>query len=61
MEYTLIFNATTADVAQGQDPATAPAYWAAWNAYIGAMFGAGIVKSGNGLQQRAAGSTHAQG
>jgi hypothetical protein len=50
MEYMLIFKETDADIAQGQDPATAPAYWAAWNAYIGAMYGAGIVVSGNGLQ-----------
>jgi hypothetical protein len=28
----------------------APAYWGAWNAYIGALMGAGIVVSGNGLQ-----------
>ncbi len=50
MEYMLVFNETAADNAQGQDPATAPAYWGAWNAYVGAMYGAGIVVSGNGLQ-----------
>ncbi len=50
MEYMLVFNQTADDVAKGQDPATAPAYWGAWNAYVGAMYGAGIVVSGNGLQ-----------
>jgi hypothetical protein len=57
MQYMLIFKQTDADVASGEDPATAPAYWGAWNAYIGAMYGAGIVVSGNGLQPPHTGTT----
>jgi hypothetical protein len=57
MHYMLIFKETDADIASGQDPATAPAYWGAWNAYIGAMYGAGIVVSGNGLQPPHTGTT----
>jgi hypothetical protein len=50
MEFMLMFRETTADIDQRNDPATAPAYWGAWNAYIGALAGAGVVVSGNGLQ-----------
>ncbi len=50
MHYMLILKETDADIASGQNPATAPAYWGAWNAYVGAIYGAGIVVSGNGLQ-----------
>lgn len=57
MHYMLIFKETDADIASGQDPATAPAYWAAWNAYVGAMSGAGFVVSGNGLQPPHTGTT----
>jgi hypothetical protein len=50
MHYMLAFSETTAEVAKRSDPELAPAYWAAWNVYIGAMSQAGIVVSGNGLQ-----------
>lgn len=50
MQYMLIFNESTAEVARRDDPAAAPAYWGAWQAYIGALGGAGVVVSGNGLQ-----------
>lgn len=49
MEYMLMFRETEPMIAQRDDPQEAPAYWGAWNAYIGAINGAGIVKSGNGL------------
>ena len=57
MEYMLIFRETAADVAQRDDPAHAPAYWGAWNAYVGAMYGAGVVVSGNGLQPPSSATT----
>ena len=57
MEYMLIFRETAADVVQRDDPAHAPAYWGAWNAYIGAMNGAGVVVSGNGLQPPSSATT----
>ena len=50
MQFMLIFNETTAENGRRDDPAAAPAYWGAWNAYVGAMWGSGVVVSGNGLQ-----------
>lgn len=50
MEYMLIYRETNDAVAQRDDPQAAPAYWGAWNAYIGALMSAGVVVSGNGLQ-----------
>jgi hypothetical protein len=57
MEYMLMYRETEAEFAKRNDPASAPAYWGAWNAYIGAMMGAGIVVSGNGLQPPHASTT----
>jgi hypothetical protein len=50
MHYMLMFYETADEVARRDDPAQAPAYWAAWNAYVGALAGSGAVVSGNGLQ-----------
>lgn len=50
MQYMLIFRETLAEIDRREDPAESPAYWGAWNAYVGAMVGAGVVVSGNGLQ-----------
>jgi hypothetical protein len=50
MQFMLIFKETTAEVARRDDPAAAPAYWGAWEAYVGALYGSGIVVSGNALQ-----------
>lgn len=50
MQFMLSFSETAADFANRDNPATAPAYWGAWNAYVSAMGQAGIVVSGNGLQ-----------
>jgi hypothetical protein len=50
MQFMIVFNETTAEVARRDDPAAAPAYWGAWEAYMGAMYGSGIVVSGNALQ-----------
>lgn len=50
MQYMLIFREEMAQFAEREDPARAPAYWGAWNAYIGAMGQAGVIVSGNGLQ-----------
>ena len=43
MQYMLIFRETPAEVGRRDDPAAAPAYWGAWNAYIGALGGACVV------------------
>jgi hypothetical protein len=50
MQFMLMFRETTAEVAKRDDPAAAPAYWGAWNAYVGALAGSGVTVSGNGLQ-----------
>ena len=50
MEYMLMFYETPAELARADDPAHVGAYWGAWNAYVGALAGSGIVRGGNGLQ-----------
>ena len=50
MQFMLIFQEPASEFAKGADPLAAPAYFGAWNAYIGAMGGAGVLVSGNGLQ-----------
>lgn len=50
MQFMLMFSETAADIACRDSASEAPAYWGAWNAYIGAMSQAGIIVSGNGLQ-----------
>lgn len=50
MQFMLIHKETAEDLAQRSNPETAPAYWGAWNAYIGAMGQSGIIVQGNGLQ-----------
>jgi hypothetical protein len=50
MQFMLIFKETAADHAQRSNPETSPAYWSAWNAYVGAIAQAGIIVHGNGLQ-----------
>ncbi len=50
MVYMLMFFESTAEVGRRDDPAQAPAYWGAWEAYIGAIRASGCMKSGNGLQ-----------
>ena len=51
MQFMLIHKETAADLAQRANPQTAPAYWGAWNAYIGALAQAGVIVHGNGLQE----------
>jgi hypothetical protein len=49
MQYLITFQEPATEFAKRNDPAHAPAYWTAWNAYIAAMGQAGIVVSGAGL------------
>ena len=49
MQFMLIYRETAADLAQRAAPDTAPAYWGAWNAYMGAMGQAGVLRGGHGL------------
>jgi hypothetical protein len=50
MQYMLMYNEPATDFAKRNSPTEAPAYWGAWNAYIGALMEAGIVRGGSGLQ-----------
>ena len=50
MQYMLLFNETSAEIAKREDPQQAPAYWGAWSAYAGAVASSGIMVSGAGLQ-----------
>ncbi len=49
MQYMLTFREPASEFAKRIDPAQAPAYWAAWNAYIGALGQAGVIVNGAGL------------
>jgi hypothetical protein len=57
MQYMLMFYETETEFAKRDDSAAAPAYWGAWNAYIGAMNAAGIVLRGDGLLPPGAATT----
>ncbi len=49
MQYALIYRETAAELArEKREP---DAYWGAWNAYMGAMGAAGIMRGGAGLLQ----------
>lgn len=50
MQFMLMFRETAAEFGRHDDPEAVPAYFGAWNAYIGALAGAGVMVSGNGLQ-----------
>lgn len=49
MQYALIYYQTAADLAREENEPEA--YWGAWNAYMGAMGAAGIMRGGAGLLQ----------
>jgi hypothetical protein len=50
MQYMLMYNEPATEFAKRNSPSDAPIYWGAWNAYIGALMEAGIVRGGSGLQ-----------
>ncbi|OQW59572.1 MAG: hypothetical protein A4S14_05765 [Proteobacteria bacterium SG_bin9] len=49
MQFMMLLNETESEFAKRNDPAEAPHYWGAWNAFIGAMAQAGIIVKGDGL------------
>ncbi|MBX9663154.1 YciI family protein [Novosphingobium sp.] len=57
MQYVLLFLENAEERAKRTDPVAAEPYWGAWNAYMGAMAQAGVMKSGNGLQPPETGTT----
>ena len=50
MQYTLFFADPAEEFAKRDNPELAPAYWAAWGAYVKAVEAAGIVVGGAGLE-----------
>lgn len=57
MQFMLTFHESAAEFGQREDPIAAPAYWVAWQAYIGAMGQSGVVVHGAGLQPPATATT----
>ena len=50
MKYMLLFYAPATEVERTQDDPASADYWESWYAYMGAIYSAGIVTSGEGLQ-----------
>ncbi|MDZ4759951.1 MAG: YciI family protein [Alphaproteobacteria bacterium] len=49
MQYMILFTEPQTHFDMRNNPAEAPGYWGAWNAYIGAMAQAGVILNGDGL------------
>lgn len=56
MQYALLYNETQAELTRASS-ADAPVYWGAWNAYMGAMAAAGIMRGGSALMPPATATT----
>ena len=50
MEYMLLFHQPATEVERTQDDPASADYWESWRAYMGAIYSAGIVTSGQVLQ-----------
>src|SRR3712207_4697674 len=50
MEYMLLFHLPATDLERTPDDPASADYWESWRAYMGAIYSAGIVTSGNVLQ-----------
>lgn len=57
MHYVLLYNETPDELGKRDQPDEAATYWGGWNAYMGAMVGAGMMIGGNGLQPPGTGTT----
>jgi hypothetical protein len=57
MQYMLMFYESAAEYGKRNDPAAAPAYWGAWQAYMGSIVAAGALVNGDGLQLPETGTT----
>ena len=57
MDYMLMFYEPATLFEQRKDRVASQTYWAGWMAYVEAMHGSGIVKSGAGLQEPGTGTT----
>jgi hypothetical protein len=50
MQFMILHYETANDLARSANPETTSDYWGAWTAYVGAMYQAGVVVNGAGLQ-----------
>jgi hypothetical protein len=50
MQYLLMFNSPASDLEREPNDAASADYWESWRAYMGAVYAAGIVRSGNALK-----------
>jgi hypothetical protein len=50
MQYMLLFYSPPSDLERTREDPESAAYWESWRAYMGAIYAAGVVKSGNALQ-----------
>ncbi len=50
VEYMICFRESAGEVGKRDDAQAAPAYWAAWTAYVNTLYASGKVVSGNVLQ-----------
>jgi hypothetical protein len=50
MDFMLMFNSPAQDLEREKNDPASAAYWESWRAYMNAIYGAGIVKSGNALK-----------
>lgn len=50
MQYAILIYETASDFETRDDPARAPAYWAAWTNYSKALQNAGVTRGGAGLE-----------
>ncbi len=57
MQYMLLFHQPATEAERAQDDPASADYWESWYAYMGALYSAGIVTSGHGLQPPATATT----
>jgi hypothetical protein len=49
MEYMLLFNSPSAELERKRDDPESSTFWDSWRSYMGDIYAAGVVKSGNAL------------
>lgn len=50
MEYMLMFHSPAEELERKRDDPASAGFWESWRAYMGAIYAAGVVKSGNALE-----------
>lgn len=57
MEFMLLFHQPPRELSRKTEDPESASYWESWRAYMGAIYGAGVVKSGNALEPAETAST----